>query len=139
MMNAIPDTLDSLVLRTDFSDEPAWQSICAAIEQPVGDFKAYVSFLSEPSYAGISVEQVLSLIPQDYPRSFLFIVDTLTLSSSEQRILVVDLYDAPGRSFRVIPSEAWSVENNLSIANMDFAEFAEVVDHDGVFRGFSAY
>jgi hypothetical protein len=31
----------------------------------------------------------------------------------------------------------WGVENNLSIANMVFAEFAGAVDEDGVFRGFS--
>jgi hypothetical protein len=30
-----------------------------------------------------------------------------------------------------------SVENNLSIANMDFIDFAESVDEDGIFRGFS--
>jgi len=29
-----------------------------------------------------------------------------------------------------------SVENNLSIANMDFSEFADNVDKDGIFRGF---
>jgi hypothetical protein len=28
------------------------------------------------------------------------------------------------------------VENNLSLVNMDFVEFAESVDPDGVFRGF---
>jgi hypothetical protein len=27
------------------------------------------------------------------------------------------------------------VENNLSLANMDFDEFADAVDADGVFRG----
>jgi hypothetical protein len=46
------------------------------------------------------------------------------------------LYEEPGRTFRVIPSEMWSVENNLSVANMDFYEFADNVDLDGVFRGF---
>jgi uncharacterized protein DUF6924 len=30
----------------------------------------------------------------------------------------------------------WSVENNLSIANMDFDEFADAVDQDGVYRRF---
>jgi uncharacterized protein DUF6924 len=30
----------------------------------------------------------------------------------------------------------WGVENNLSLANMDFEEFADSVDADGVFRGF---
>jgi hypothetical protein len=30
----------------------------------------------------------------------------------------------------------WSVENNLSLANLDFVDFAESVDDTGVFRGF---
>jgi hypothetical protein len=30
----------------------------------------------------------------------------------------------------------WGVENNLSIANMDFEEFADAVGPDGIFRGF---
>jgi Domain of unknown function (DUF6924) len=30
----------------------------------------------------------------------------------------------------------WSVENNLSIANMDFEDFADATDDDGIFRGF---
>ena len=30
----------------------------------------------------------------------------------------------------------WDQWNNLSIANMDFDDFANSVDHDGVFRGF---
>jgi hypothetical protein len=46
------------------------------------------------------------------------------------------LYTEPGRTFRVIPGEIWGVENNLSLANMDFAEFADSTDRDGLFRGF---
>ncbi|HET7601047.1 MAG TPA: hypothetical protein VFK09_12185 [Gemmatimonadales bacterium] len=49
---------------------------------------------------------------------------------------MVDLYAEPGRTFRVVPRETWAVENNLSIANMDFAEFADRADPDGIFRGF---
>jgi hypothetical protein len=35
-----------------------------------------------------------------------------------------------------VPAELWSVENNLSLANMDFHQFADNVAPDGVFRGF---
>jgi hypothetical protein len=49
---------------------------------------------------------------------------------------VIDALDEPGRTFRVVPSELWAVENNLSLSNMDFEEFAEAVDGDGVFRAF---
>jgi hypothetical protein len=50
--------------------------------------------------------------------------------------LVVDLFEEPGRTFRAVPSAIQSIENNLSIANMDFWEFADNVDAAGVFRGF---
>ena len=43
-----------------------------------------------------------------------------------------------GREFRAVPTSIQSIENNLSLANMDFVEFAESVDPDGVFREFSA-
>jgi hypothetical protein len=32
--------------------------------------------------------------------------------------------------------QLWSIENNLSGANMDFEDFARAVDNDGVLRGF---
>jgi len=68
---------------------------------------------------------------------FAFLADRLALTDPERPVLVVDLAHEPGRTFRVIPREMWSVENNLSLSNMEFSEFADNVDADGVFRGFS--
>jgi hypothetical protein len=51
-------------------------------------------------------------------------------------LVAVDMHDEPGRWFRVVPGRISSVENNLSLANMHFGEFADHVDPDGVFRGF---
>lgn len=135
-MKKIPSSEDSLVLRTDFSDDPAWASICAAIKQPAGGFRAYVDFVSDPEYDGLTAEQLTGLMPKGSGLPFAFIVDRVALAHPEHPILVVDLYDEPGRTFRVIPSQMSSVENNLSIANMDFEEFAEAADGDGIFRGF---
>ena len=45
-------------------------------------------------------------------------------------------YGEPGRAFRAIPSEVEPIVANLAIANMDFSEFADYADEDGVFRGF---
>jgi hypothetical protein len=136
-MKNIPETKNALVLRTDFSDDAAWESIRAAIQKPSGGFRAYVDFVSEPAYKDLTVETLVSLVPARSNHTFIFIVDQLTLVNPEHPILVVDLFDERGRAFRVIPSEMWGVENNLSIANMDFAEFADAVGSDGVFRGFS--
>lgn len=132
----IPHTEDTLVLRTDFSDESAWVELCQLIQRPVGEFRAYVEFVSEPEYEGLTVERLLALLPPDYEPSFMFVIDATALSHPDHPVLVIDLYEARGSVFRVVPSIMWSVENNLSIANMDFHEFAESVDADGVFRGF---
>lgn len=135
-MNQLPETDNVLVLRTDFSDDAAWQAICAAIQAPVGPFRAYVDCVSSRTYDGITMEEIVALIPTDFEHDIVFVVDSETLSHPEHPVLVVDAYAEPGRSFRVIPAEVWGVENNLSLANMDFAEFADAVDADGVFRGF---
>jgi len=66
----------------------------------------------------------------------MFVVDHTTMTHEEHPVVVLDLWREPGRTFRVIPSQVWSVENNLSIANMDFFEFANNVGDDGIFRGF---
>lgn len=135
-MKAIPNTEQSPVLRTDFADEAAWESLRIAIDTPVGEFRPYVEYISDPAYDGLSTGQVLELIPQSFKHTFLFVVDRTALTHPDRPILVIDLYAERGRTFRVVPTSMWSVENNLSIANMDFEEFAEEVDDAGIFRGF---
>jgi hypothetical protein len=69
----------------------------------------------------------------------MFIVDRIAITHPEHPllglfslvILVVDFNVEPGRTFRVLPSDMWGVENNLSLSNMDFAEFADCVDQNG--------
>ena len=135
-MKPLPQTENSLVLRTDFSESAAWSDICAEIQQPVGEFMAYVECVSDPEYEGLQPEQLVSASALGPYRGYVFVVDRTTLTHPEHPILVVDLHNEPGRTFRVIPAEMWAIENNLSLANMDFDEFADAVDEDGVFRGF---
>ncbi len=136
VVKQIPETENSLVLRTDFSNDEMWESVCEAIEKPDGIDRAYVEFLSDTEYKNVNVEQIRSLIGEESDHTYLFIIDNTTLSNPDFPILCIDLFKEPGRSFRVIPSAMISVENNLSIANMDFEEFTESVDSDGIFRGF---
>jgi hypothetical protein len=139
-MPALPQTKHALVLRTDFSDEHAWAALCREIQQPEAayGFVANVDCVSDPAFAGLTVQRALEMSAQGPYRTFFFIADSLAFSHPEHPLLVVDLADAPGRTFRVIPSEMWGVENNLSLANMDFDEFAGSADADGIFRGFPA-
>jgi hypothetical protein len=129
----IPRTKDTLLLRTDFSDDAAWESLCAAIQTPVGAFRAYVSSVSDRAFEGAALEELVPL-GREAGHRFVFIADRHAITDPERSVLVVDLTWKPGQSFRVIPSEAGRIENNLSVANMGFADFAETVDEDGVFR-----
>lgn len=57
------------------------------------------------------------------------------ISNSDHPLLVVDLFGQRGRTFRTLPVELASIDNNLSVANMGFEAFADLVDETGVFRG----
>lgn len=137
----LPCVDTALLVRTNFNDDAAWHDVCAAATAPVdaggGDtFTAAVECVSDPRFDGLTVDQLLSFTPKGFEPSFVFLVDAETIGHDEHPIVVVDLHQEYGRTFRVVPSEMWSVENNLSLANMDFSEFADAVDSDGLFRGF---
>jgi 4-amino-4-deoxy-L-arabinose transferase-like glycosyltransferase len=156
-MKLLPATEDTWFIRTDFSDEEAWKATCAAIReipsedkkafalwaeanaaigQNAGELRANVDFIDDPDYADIAIDQLLKLVPENIHVTFLFAVDQTTIAHKEHPILVVDLYHVRGRTFRAIPSQVQGIENNLSIANMDWEDFADHVDKDGIFRGF---
>lgn len=61
------------------------------------------------------------------------------MTEPEHTLACVDLWRERGQSFRVTPAEVAAAQNNLEIANMDFYEFADHVDRDGVFRGFDGH
>lgn len=137
MVKPLPDPIDSLVLRTDFSDDAVWEQVRTAISMPVGDFQAHVEFVDDPEYRDLTVDELTQCVARNSTLTEIYVVDVLTIADPEHPVMVVDVCEEPGRNFRVIPSEMWCVENNLSIANMDWEDFAESLDHNGVFRGFS--
>ncbi len=92
--------------------------------------------MDDREFRGLTKEQLLDRVPNDYRHTFLLVVDTTATQHPELALLVLDLYADRGRAFRAIPSQIQAIENNLSIANMSFFEFADNVDEDGVFRGF---
>lgn len=132
----LPNSQNPLVLRTDFSSDSKWVSVCNMISNSGSalGFGPQVEYLSSHEFEGIKKRKILNR-RKDYENSFIFIVDSITIHHDEHPILCIDLYDIPGDSFRVIPSQMWAIENNLTLANMDFKEFLNIVDKDGVFRG----
>lgn len=128
-----PDDLSSLVLRTDFTDDAAWVELQAAIGAEGA------TFVSDVRYASVTIQALIeadAAAADDDKLTYLFIADATTTADAERTLLAVDLYDEPGRTFRVPPRWYGDVSANLSIANMDFHEFADAADESGTYRGF---
>lgn len=138
-MNTLPHSENPLVIRIDFSDDAAWFVVRSVITAPEEDFgfEANVEFVDDRQYERLTIKQLLKLTSGTSYHTFVFLVDHMTLTHPEHPVIIVDLSKKRGRSFRVIPSAMWMVENNLSIANADWEDFADKVDEDGVYRGLS--
>ncbi|MCT9139283.1 DUF6924 domain-containing protein [Streptomyces violarus] len=136
-MKQLPCTLEALVVRTDFSADGAWGALRAALYSPSKDgFLANVALVDDRRYEGLAPDRAIDLINPSYQHPLLVLADSTAVTSAELPLLVVDLRGDRGCCVRVVAAELWSIENNLSGANMDFEEFAGAVDDDGVFRGF---
>ena len=132
-----PADLTSLVLRTDFSDNCAWETVQVAITGSQEYQSA--TFVSDPSFAGVDAAALVAADAAAEPDArviYLFLADAVTMSDPEHLLLAIDLADEPGRTFRVPPGWYSDVSANLCIANMDFWEFADAVDNSGTYRGF---
>lgn len=137
-MKQLPRTGDPVVLRTDFTNPSEWDDICSIIRRPTGEFGflANVTFIDNQSFAGIDKTQLMHLVSHNYPHSIIIVADSITFSHSDHPLQIIDLWREPGKEFRSLPEQIQDIENNLSIANMDFVEFASEVDETGIFRGF---
>ncbi|MEY4566011.1 MAG: hypothetical protein RLY14_981 [Planctomycetota bacterium] len=151
------------VVRANYHSEhqPTWEHLKQVIVAPQHDplsgmdFTANVAFVEDKLFADQTSTNLVRVLPDGYQGFFVFVVDEVTMISEQHPLLVIgfspqgdnsqDFDRRPSqtpegeiRSFRAIPSTVQSIENNLSIANMDFEDFAQSVDPDGIFRGFSS-
>ncbi|MFJ7495157.1 DUF6924 domain-containing protein [Streptomyces sp. NPDC097727] len=154
-MTKLPKSEDTLLIRTDFSDEAAWLALRIAVTTPVADeddddddgFLAMLHIVDEPAYEGLTAEEIVALAPEE--DDLLVVADRRTMTDSEMPLLAVHLTTHDGEDgegdnarldtteeLRVVARELWSLENNIAMANMDWEEFVEATDDDGVFRGF---
>ncbi|MGW0812773.1 DUF6924 domain-containing protein [Streptomyces viridiviolaceus] len=154
-MKRLPKSDDTLLVRTDFSDEAAWQSLRTSVSTPTeGDegFLAVLHIVDDPAYDGLTTDEIVALAPAE--DDLLIVADKEAMTGPGMPLLAVRVSEAdedgedgqegeederalPGiDELRVVAQELWAVENNISLANMDWEEFVEAADEDGVFRGF---
>ena len=78
-----PDTDLALVVRTDFTDQSAWDAIRAGIVKPVGPFgfRASVEFVDDRESDGATAEQLVALF-SPAARSFVIIAEFESLAAA---------------------------------------------------------
>jgi len=135
----LPMCTSTPVLRTDFSDDDAWERTRTMIVGPDEvEAPPNLEVIDDPSFADLSTPEVVALATQDRvgDHACLFVVDAVTTTSPESPVLVVALRKEPGREFRCAASEVQAVETRLAISATAFGDFVDAVADDGVFRGF---
>lgn len=126
------------LIRTDFTDENIWKEVLREITTPSKDygFVSYVTPINDIENQLKTPENLIANLPKDYKFSFIILFDSVTVKHKDNILLCVDLSKKQHRSFRVKPCDLWMVENNLSIANIDFEEFSNSLDSNQIFNGF---
>jgi hypothetical protein len=138
----LPGTVSVPVVRADFTDDVVWDRIRQWIVEPTEDgFLADVEFVDDRSLSGLDEATIVAGYPPSYPDDYhhpvLFVIDAVAVATPEHPVLVINLNTRrDGRPFRALPQQVQAIQNNLSLANMDYSDFATSVDSDGVFRDF---
>jgi uncharacterized protein DUF6924 len=141
-MARLPETWSVPVVRVDFTDDAVWHGIREKIAEPAEEgFGADVDFVEDRALSGLDEATIVAGYPRSYPHEYrhpiLFVVDAVAVSTPEHPVLVVNLNAGiTARPLRALPRQVQSIQNNLSLANMDYVEFATSADVDGIFRGF---
>lgn len=157
-MTEIPVTQRTLLVRTDFSDDSAWQSVTAAVAAVAPHMMQFLEVLKianshlpdqgefDPSSISVELlddvchsestpEELLDKLPPEYPHAILFVFDSQSASQADHTLLVIDLMEQRGRTFRTIPSEVQCIDSNLSLSNCDWEDITRDLDKSGVYRG----
>jgi hypothetical protein len=144
---------DPVIVRTDYSDEQAWQSIRSTLAETAE--KGSSSWIVDDlAWSGASADQVLAAVAatdsfrDDLP--VVFIADGAAMQARHHALLAVTTesredfddereYETAmefGREFRAVPHVVHSIHGNLTLSSMDFEEFSAVAhgDREGIYR-----
>lgn len=127
----LPDTDYSPLLRTDFTDDGAWRALLDEIDDD------WVTVMADAGHRGLSVPELLALVPEGSRYPVLVVADEATFASAERSLLLIDVRDEPGRTFRAaVPDAFQSVIGNLALDNSSFDDYLESggLDDSGVYR-----
>ncbi|MCS7477297.1 DUF6924 domain-containing protein [Umezawaea endophytica] len=133
-MTSLPWSTDTLFVRTHFADEEAWRALAVAVGTPSEDgFLANLHVVDDPAHHDLTPARVAALATG---HRLVVVADRTAMTAPDLPLLVLHRGGAGWEELRVVAEELWSIENNISLANMGWEEFTGNADDDGVFRGF---
>lgn len=131
-MAAIENTKNTPLVRINFSNDDAWRALLTEVQRPSNDgFIAHVDVIDDAMLGSDASQLVEKAAKNNYIALCVF-ADTVTMTHPDHPLLCIDLESRI--ELRVVPSQLWAIENNLSIANMGIEEFVDLADPDGILR-----
>lgn len=133
-MTAIPEIDDSLVVRTWFGDEAAWQRTVAAVSTPSPQgYVAYVQYCDDSANDGATMAELHDAM--DFGEAAVgFIADEMAQTSEGFPLLVIDVTGDEREPFRCPATLAWDVENDLNLNDTPWESYLDAL-RDGVWTG----
>lgn len=133
----LPEGDDVPVIRTDFTDDAAWQDAVARVSAEYtwgsGDpsLPLPVTAIDDPRYRDLTPDQLRLLVPHGADWPMLVVADAGTMASAKRHLLLVNLdEDSLGPTARATPAATVEMATNLWIGNMDWEEFVGDPDYD---------
>lgn len=129
------DGISALVIRTDFTDEDAWDRVVQELREPWLDDPVEPFAISDLRFAGQPPDRLLRAIrAASHGPGVFFLADEATMREPDNPLLAVTTEwdgepfqddDEPFvTQFRLRPDAAVEVSTNINIGNMDFKDFA---------------
>jgi hypothetical protein len=124
------------VIRTDFSDDVAWQDALARVSAEYGvndgdSLSVDVAPVDDPRYRNLTPDQLAVLVPRDAGWPMLVVADAQTMASPQRHMLLVNLdEDSQAPTARATPAHIVEIAINLWMGNMDWEDYVGDPDHD---------
>ncbi|WP_190194138.1 DUF6924 domain-containing protein [Streptomyces minutiscleroticus] len=121
------------VIRTDFSDDAAWEDAVARVSAEYDDdgdtWSVDVTPIDDRRYAGLTSDQLALLVPESVHWPMFVVADARTMASSGRDMLMVTTDpEALVDSARATPTAIVEIAINLWIANMDWEDYVGEAD-----------
>jgi hypothetical protein len=136
-MTPLPSTEASLLVRTDFTDDAAWEATRAAsLAENEHGSRAHLHVVDDEAFTGATWQWLRSaILDLDRRGVLLYVADTAALAG-DHPIQVVDLSRTARQPFRCLARELAGIDGTVTDATMEWEDFADNVESDGTYRGF---